>query len=83
MDRNLLLLILSLTCFYFILDEFVGQKRISNLIAAGGVTSEGTAPLPAPEPFNPDEAAPDTVPPKLAASDLLNPNQQHEKGIYV
>jgi hypothetical protein len=39
MDRNLVLFVLSLGCFWLILDEFVGTKKISGIIdgiLAGG-----------------------------------------------
>lgn len=92
MDRNILFLTLSLLCFYLILDEFVGQKKISQVV--GGIGEEA-APLPAPlpddEPFDPEDAAPDTGLPnfaadverKLKAADLLDPNRHHDRGIFV
>jgi hypothetical protein len=39
MERSILFLTLSLVCFYLILDEFVGKKRISSVL--GGVVSGG------------------------------------------
>lgn len=39
MDRNLVLFTLSLACFWLILDEFVGTKKISGII--GGIISGG------------------------------------------
>jgi hypothetical protein len=44
MDRNLVLFTLSLACFWLILDEFVGTKKISGILAgimAGGERDYG------------------------------------------
>jgi hypothetical protein len=39
MERSILFLTLSLACFYLILDEFVGKKRITSIL--GSVVSGG------------------------------------------
>lgn len=39
MERSILFLTLSLVCFYLILDEFVGKKRITSIL--NGVVSGG------------------------------------------
>ena len=66
MDRQVLLFILSLGCFWLILDEFVGKKYIGQLIE-GNLYNGGGATIPtpgpaAPTPFDPKKAAPDTKP---------------------
>ena len=59
MDRSILFLMLSLVCFYLILDEFVGKKRISTILEGSGISGTVETPAPAPEPFDPDKAVPD------------------------
>ena len=91
MDRNILFLTLSLLCFYLILDEFVGQKKITQVVSGIGEEAAAPAALPDPEPFDPEDAAPDTglpnfaadVEKKLKAADLLDPNRHHDRGIFV
>ena len=48
MDRSILFFSLSLVCFYLILDEFVGKKRISGLLEGFGTSDAAPAPAPAP-----------------------------------
>jgi hypothetical protein len=94
MDRSILFLTLSLLCFYLILDEFVGKKKITGVLEGIGTGTGETAapaPLPDPEPFDPDKAAPDTggatftaiVERKLKAAELLDPNKHHNAGVFT
>lgn len=99
MDRSLLMFILSLTCFYFILDEFVGQKRITNMLQIGLVPtapppkreeeSEGGEGSTATEPFDPNEAAPDNPTengketPIIRASDIIRWDKPTGGGLWV
>jgi hypothetical protein len=61
MDRSILFFTLSLVCFYLILDEFVGKKRISLVLEQGFGSAPAPAPVPnpKPEPFDPDKIVPD------------------------
>lgn len=71
MDRNLLFLTLSFVAIWLLMDDFVGQKRISNMVtsitsgttpALGGLG--GAEPL---TPSNPPTAGdPAPIPPNLA-----------------
>lgn len=93
MDRSILFLTLSLVCFYLILDEFVGKKKITGVLEGIGTgTGETqTAPTPDPEPFDPKDTVPDTggatftaeVERKLKAADLLDPNKHHNAGVFT
>lgn len=74
MDRQILMFILGLGCFWLVLDEFVGKQVIGQLIDGTIFTGGGVVPGPtlpeAPEekeekeekPFDPKERVPDLIP---------------------
>jgi hypothetical protein len=73
MERSILFLTLSLVCFYLILDEFVGKKRISSVL--GGVVSGGGQKEYTPNPKMPIDPNYKEIPEK----DRIDPTNPFEK----
>jgi hypothetical protein len=74
MERSILFLTLSLVCFYLILDEFVGKKRVSSIIGAmvsGGGGGDSYTPNPR-MPIDPDYK-------EIPEKDRVDPSNPFEK----
>jgi hypothetical protein len=75
MERSILFLTLSLACFYLILDEFVGKKRITSIL--GGVVSGGGASEYTPNPKMPIDPGYEEIPEKDRV-DKTNPFERSD-----
>lgn len=85
MDRNLLFFTMGLVCFYLILDEVMGKKRISAILGAIGQGGGNSYAPPIPdewEEMSPEQKE-DIQEGRLTSNDDPLLDEWKGKGVYV